>query len=105
MTQTPEGKVKDAIKKYLKSVGAYYHMPVQSGMGAPTLDFVGCYKGFFFAIEAKAPGKKPTARQKLTIKEMEAAGAGVFVIDGNLSALVRFFMVVLAAHETALERL
>ena len=27
------------------------------------MDFLGCYRGRFFAIETKAPGKKPTLRQ------------------------------------------
>ena len=67
---TPEGKVKAAIKAVLKRVGAYYHMPVQNGMGAPSLDFVCCYKGRFVAIEAKAPGEKPTKRQIQTRNEM-----------------------------------
>lgn len=29
---TPEGKVKEACKKYLKSIGAWYFMPVSNGM-------------------------------------------------------------------------
>lgn len=79
---TPEGKVKDAVKTMLKNHGAYYHMPVMNGMGAPTLDFIGCHVGLFFAIETKAPGKLPTPRQHMTITTMEKAGAKVFVIDG-----------------------
>jgi penicillin-binding protein-related factor A (putative recombinase) len=85
--QTPEGKVKDEVKKLLVKHGAYYHMPVQNGMGTPTLDFIGCMKGYFFGIETKAPGKKPTPRQLLTIKNMESAGGTCFVIDGDLSEL------------------
>jgi hypothetical protein len=84
---TPEGKVKNAVKKALKIHGAYYHMPVQNGMGSPTLDFVGCYRGKFFAIETKAPGGKPTPRQLQTIVDMESAGAKVFVVDGNMDEL------------------
>lgn len=80
---TPESKVKEAVKKLLKERGAYYHMPVQNGMGKPSLDFVGCYRGKFFAIETKAAGKKPTLRQQATIAEMEAAGAAVFVVAGD----------------------
>lgn len=80
---TPEGKVKDKVKKLLKDAGAYYHMPVQNGMGAPTLDFIGCHYGNFFAIETKAPGKKPTGRQELTIAEMRKARGTVFVVDGT----------------------
>lgn len=84
-TMTPEGKVKDRIKSVLKKYAktVYWHMPVQNGMGAPTLDFVGCAHGRYFAIEAKAPGGKMTARQILTAKEIRAAGGMVFVIDGT----------------------
>ena len=83
MATTPEGKVKDAIKRTLAEYGAYRHMPVQNGMGAPTLDFVGCHDGRYFAIEAKAPGKRPTARQENTMRAIRAAGGKVFVIDSE----------------------
>jgi len=73
--KTPEGKLKDQIKAFLKERGAYYYMPVPSGYSTPTVDFVGCYHGFFFAIEAKAPGQKPTSRQIATIRTMQGAGA------------------------------
>ena len=56
------------IKKLLNKYGAYSHMPVQNGMGLPTLDFVCCYGGLYLAIEAKAPGKKPTQRQRRAAK-------------------------------------
>jgi hypothetical protein len=82
MARTPEGKIKDDIKKVLKAHATYYYMSVPYGYGAPTLDFTGCHRGRFFAIEAKAPGKLPTPRQELTAQEMKAAGAAVFVIDG-----------------------
>ena len=71
MAATPEKKVKDNVIKILKAHGAYYHMPVVNGMGTPTLDFVGCHKGSFFSIETKAPGKVPTPRQLLTMRQME----------------------------------
>ena len=77
---TPEGKVKAAISRELKRLGAYYHMPVQNGMGSPTLDYVGCINGYFFAIEAKSEVGTLTARQELTIEAMKRAGALVLVI-------------------------
>lgn len=79
----PEAKVKNRVKKILKAHGCYYFMPVQTGYGAATLDFLICCNGTFVAIETKAPGKVPTKRQELTIKEMTEAGAIVFVIDGT----------------------
>jgi hypothetical protein len=83
MARTSEGVVKDNIKKVLKSHGVYYHMPVMNGMGAPALDFHCIHKGMAFCIEAKRPGKLPTPRQELTIKDIEAAGGKCFVIDGE----------------------
>lgn len=59
----------------------FFNMPVPAGYGTPLLDFIGCYHGYFFAIETKAPGKKPTPRQSLTIEQMREAGGTVFVID------------------------
>lgn len=88
MPRTPEGRVKEEVKKAFKALQAegvllYYHMPVQNGMGKPTLDFIGCINGKFFAVETKAPGKSPTARQWETINEMKAAGAHVTICDGT----------------------
>lgn len=81
---TPEGKIKALVTKLLKAqANIYWFMPVQNGMGRATLDYVGWHHGLPFAVETKAPGKKPTARQELTIREMVAAGARVFVIDGD----------------------
>lgn len=78
---TGEGRVKEAVKKLLKQYGAYYHMPVQNGMGKPSLDFIGAHSGWFFGIETKAGKGVPTPRQELTIKEMQAAGGQCFVVN------------------------
>jgi len=80
----PEAKVKARVKKTLKSYGAYQHWPVQTGYGAACLDCHACYKGIYFAIETKAPGKHPTPRQLLTIDDVENAGGKVFVIGEAL---------------------
>lgn len=78
---TPEGRVKAKVKSCLQANGAYYHMPVQNGMGAPTLDFVGCHFGRFFAVETKAGNKGMTPRQETTAEAMRAAGAKVFLVN------------------------
>lgn len=88
MAQTPEGKVKKKVSDFLKSIsGLYYFMPVPSGYGESTVDYIGCYRGLFFAIETKAPGKHPTNRQKQIISAIERAGGAVFVIDGDIQEL------------------
>lgn len=82
---TPEGKIKAkvtaALKKAFEEKTVYYLMPVQAGMGPATLDYIACCKGHFFAIETKAPGKKPTPRQVACKLFIERAGGTVFIID------------------------
>lgn len=82
---TPEGKIKEKVKAVFKKHGAYYHMPVMNGMGAPTLDFIACCRGLFFAVETKAAGKKPTKRQEVTMADMARANAFVFVVSDEAS--------------------
>jgi len=78
---TPEGRVKKAITKFLnEQQDCWWAMPVVSGYGKPLLDYIGCSRGRFFAIEAKAPGKWLTSRQEYTAKEIDAANGAVFVI-------------------------
>lgn len=87
---TEEGKIKKRVSELLKKHACYYEMPVPTGFGKSGLDYFGIHKGRGFSIETKAPGKKPTPRQELTIKAIEDAGGKVFVIDGDCSALQRW---------------
>ena len=56
-------------------------MPVPGGFGASSPDYLLCINGRFLAIETKAPGKKPTDRQKKLIDEIRRAGGTALVID------------------------
>jgi hypothetical protein len=87
---TEEAKVKSEVKKVLKEHGVYWHMPVQTGMGAPSLDFICCHHGKYLAIETKKPGGKPTPRQETTMASIEKAGGKTMVIDGDMSELIRW---------------
>lgn len=80
---TPEYAVKAKIKDVLKRYDVYYHMVVQNGLGAPSLDFICCHDGDFFAVEAKAPGKKPTPRQEKTMNDISKAKGRSFVVAGT----------------------
>ena len=83
---TPEGKIKAKVNKALGALSRCYRfMPVQQGLGAPSLDYLICAGGWFIAIETKAPGKKPTARQETTIKAINKAHGIVFVVDDDES--------------------
>jgi hypothetical protein len=100
MANTPEGKVKDKVKKLLKSLGprCWWYMPVQNGMGVVGIpDFVGCLDGRFFGIETKAPGKKNnlTVNQQLQLAGIESARGQTFVVagDDDITALAVFFRI------------
>ena len=80
---TPEGKVKSLVREVCAEYGASIDcwMPVPAGYGESRLDFHICYRGRYIAVETKAPGRKPTDRQRRNIARLERAGAKVFVID------------------------
>jgi len=85
--RTPEGKVKDDVKAYFKSIGACTFMPVQIGYGRKPLDFIACvpiiiqpehvgrYIGVYVEIETKRGqgGRGPTARQQHRMRLVKAA--------------------------------
>ena len=75
---TPEGKVKVRVKNILNAYGAYHFWPVQTGMGARTLDCLGCHNGRGFSIETKAPGQKLTEQQRAIADRMEYSRCKVF---------------------------
>ena len=89
MASTPEGKVKDQIKKRLKAARAYWTMPVMTGMATNgTPDFAVCYQGRYLAIEAKAGDGAPTELQWARLMEVERAGGDTMVInESNLDVL------------------
>lgn len=84
MATTPEGKVKAGVKNYLLSIGAYYAMPIGSAFGkAGVPDFLVCWRGKFFGIETKAPGKlkNTTVLQDIQLAAIQTAGGMSIVID------------------------
>lgn len=94
---TPEGKVKERVKKFLREHNAYWFCPVQNGMGAPALDFMQVQVPGVpaFVIETKAPGKKVTVRQARTIAQIRAAGGTVFIIDGDIQEMEQWIRMLL----------
>ena len=91
---TPEGIIKQKIKKLLDSYGKqlYFYMPVPGGYGARTVDYLGCCKGVFFAVEAKRPGAKATAVQEAILERIRCSGGIAFVVndDASLAELKRW---------------
>jgi len=84
---TPEGKVKAAIKKLLDEHNIYYFMPATGGYGRSGVpDFIGCARGRFFSIEAKAGKAKPTALQLREMERIKAGGGLAYVINEDTVA-------------------
>lgn len=84
MGMTPEGRVKNAIKKYLKTNNIWFYMPVSNGMGRVGCpDFLVCYYGVFVAFEAKAPGKSNTVtpNQEREINSIRESHGQAYVVE------------------------
>ncbi len=80
--KTEEGLLKDKVKRYLDALPRMYrHMPVPSGYGQQTLDFLCCIDGRFVGIETKAKGKRPTPRQLQCMNQIVDAGGIAFWCD------------------------
>jgi hypothetical protein len=81
---TPEGKVKDKIKKMLKYHKIWYCMPATYGFGVSGVpDFVCCARGKFFGIEAKAKNGALTPLQMKAAADIAQAGGMVHVQWGD----------------------
>lgn len=82
MADTPEKRVKNRIDAVLKAAPeCFYSKPVVTPLGVAMLDYVGCSKGRYFEIEAKAANKQPTERQWHRMEQVRAAGGAAFVIN------------------------
>ena len=84
MATTPEGKVKQAVRKLLATRGIWYYMPVAGPFSAHGIpDFVCVWGGRFLGIETKAPGKRAatTANQNRVLEEITAHGGLAVVVD------------------------
>lgn len=111
MANTPEGKVKDAVKSTLESLGVRslsrptritcldigtYYMPVSNGMGTHGIpDFVCSVMGKSLYIETKANEKKePTDLQMAVIDALQATGSIAIIIRSIDEARERLPVVV-----------
>lgn len=81
--RTPSEKsIIDAIRAYLKKIGAWdvkTHGGSYGRAGIP--DLLVCYKGLFFAFEVKKPKVgKVTRLQELEIERINKAGGHAYVV-------------------------
>jgi hypothetical protein len=89
MAKTPEGEIKDQVRKILDEMNAYYFFPAANGYGRTGIpDVIACIGGHFVGIECKAGSKQPTALQQRELDNIEKAeGTGVLVNADNISNL------------------
>lgn len=84
MAKTPEAKVKDFVRKEMKSAfpDIWYYSPPGGAFGkAGVPDHLYLYKGVMIAIECKA-GTPVTALQMKNLKHLQQQGAVSAYIDG-----------------------
>jgi hypothetical protein len=92
MPRQPEGKAKQAIKRYLEGEGAVVYAihggdgPFQE-VGIP--DLLACWHGYFVGIEVKQPGQKPTKLQQRNLDRIAAAG-GLSLVATSVEDVVDY---------------
>jgi len=80
MANTPEAKVKTAVRKLLDTMGIYHFMPPANGFGRAGIpDIIGCMDGHFIAIECKAGKGTTTALQDRELNAILNHGGTVFI--------------------------
>lgn len=88
-----EADVKEAVKKILNDLGAYWYMPVQTGYGVKGIpDFIVCLNGRFIAIETKFGINSLTAWQDKQLRKIEDAKGRTFVIYEHNIAPLRAYL-------------
>ena len=75
-------KISALLSLVLEHEPIYVWMPVVTGFGKRSLDYICCVRGQFLAIEAKATGEWLRPDQCVRAREMHKAGADVFIISG-----------------------
>ena len=80
MAQTPEWKVKKAVRLLLDRLGVYHFMPPANGFGRAGIpDIIGCMDGHFIAIECKAGTNNTTPLQDRELNMILDTGGTVFI--------------------------
>ena len=88
-SMTPEGKVKEKVKKILKKRGVWFFMPRGSTFGtAGVADIICCHEGRLLAIETKAGNNQPTKLQLNSLRSIvNHGGCALVVRESNMDAV------------------
>ena len=107
MAETPEAKVKRSVTDLLDKYNVYYFKPATGGYGRSGVpDIVGCFHGYFIAIECKANGAKPTALQERELKRIYEHGGVTAVVgdDDDLDLLKKSLDTILFVRSSQIGR-
>jgi Holliday junction resolvase len=98
MAETPEWRVKKAVRLMLDKLGAYHFMPPANGFGRAGIpDIIACIDGHFIAIECKAGKGTTTALQDRELNAILNAGGTTYIArESNLDELQQ-----LLGHKTS----
>lgn len=81
MTTTPEGKLKEAARKYLVGTGCWFFFPPSNGYGRSGIpDIIICHGGRFITPELKVYPNTPSKYQEREIAGINEAGGRAFVV-------------------------
>lgn len=81
-----ENTVKLHVRNLIKRHGCWWYANAPGPFGGAGVDYLGCHRGRFFAVEVKKPAvKKPTPRQAATLKAIEQAGGKAFFVNNSPS--------------------
>lgn len=102
MAQTPEAKVKAAVKKILDAEEVWHFSPASNGYGRAGIpDIICCVKGMFLAIECKAAKGTVTALQDIEMSAIQKAGGVAVLINNSNIDMVRFWISLLQQADGA----
>jgi Holliday junction resolvase len=89
MAETPEWKVKKAVRLMLDKLSVYHFMPPANGFGRAGIpDIIACMNGHFIAIECKAGKGQTTALQDRELNAILNAGGTTYIArESNLDEL------------------
>ncbi len=93
-----ETKLQGQVRKYLSRLKSCWHYRANDSWRAGIPDLIGCYYGYFFAIELKVQDKKPTAIQEITLEEIINHGGGEACVARSLKEVKKFMEVLHARH-------
>lgn len=85
-----EAPLTKAVKEYLELEPDIHFYKASDRYHSGVSDIIACVKGWLVVIELKADNYKPTAEQKLFIKQVEKAGGigGVCYTLGDVKLLI-----------------